>query len=132
MRIIAIILMIASVCFAQEKKATEIDFTQTIMGYDGKAIPNGDTKSPADLTLSDVCVMALSTPIETDRQSTGLDKFKLDTLARKIYHNKKVSLTVEDISTIKERIGKVYGPVIVGAAWRILDPAVEEKGDKGK
>ena len=38
-----------------------------------------------------------------------------------------VVLTAEQLATIKERIGKVYSAMIVGAAWRLLDPAVVSK-----
>jgi hypothetical protein len=79
------------------------------------------------MTLGDAALMALETALEEDRQSTGADKFKLDDLARKIFGKKDVILPVEDIATIKTRIGKAYGPMIVGAAWRVLDPATEQK-----
>jgi len=38
-------------------------------------------------------------------------------------------MTAEELATIKERIGKAYGPIVVGPAWKMLDPALQ-KGSK--
>ena len=101
-----------------------LDFTQTVLGIDGKPL-NGDTK-PA-LTLGDIAVTALHSTIEDDKTLSGLDKFKMDELARKIYKSKAAMLSVEDVALIKTRIGKVYGPLVIGATWRLLDPSLIEK-----
>jgi hypothetical protein len=103
-----------------------IDFTQPLLALDGKtALSDGSGKDAHAITLGDVCVNALETPTQQDQQMTGEQKFKLDELARRIYGQKDISLTVEDISTIKERVGKAYGPLIVGQVWRLLDPATK-------
>jgi hypothetical protein len=108
-----------------------IDFTQALKGVDGQTISSGkaaaDGKTPVPMTLGDAALMSLETALEEDKQSTGADKFKLDDLARRIYGKKDVVLPIEDVATIKTRIGKAYGPMIVGAAWRLLDPAATEK-----
>ena len=127
-----LILTILSVgmAFAEDKPtARHIDFTRPLIGVDGKTISsNGDTKvtaekAPAAMTLGDVVLIALESTLEEDRQATGAEKFKLDELARRVYHNKDAVLPVEDIATIKTRVGKAFGPLVVGAAWRLLDPA---------
>jgi len=84
---------------------------------------NGDPKVPVALTLGEVAVTALESQLEEDKQATGADKFKRDELARKIYGKKDVALPAEEIATIKDRIGKSFGAMVVGAAWRMLDPA---------
>jgi hypothetical protein len=99
-----------------------IDFTQTILGIDGKAILELPSGGPP-LTLSEVAVTALVTMTADDQRMPGIEKFKLDVLARKVYNNKSAELSAEEIATIKDRIGKVCSPPIVGAAWRLLDPA---------
>lgn len=112
-----------SMGFAQGKDAVrKIDFTQVLRGFDGKPINVGDAAHPKDLTLGDACVGALETPLDADRPDTGEVKFKRDQLARKIYGAKGAELHPEDLALIKERIGKVYGPLVVGAAWPLLDP----------
>jgi hypothetical protein len=130
--------LLTIICFGAmalaEEKATaprHIDFTAALKGVDGQTISSGkpaaDGKTPIPMTLGDAALMALETALEEDRQSTGADKFKLDDLARRIYGKKDVVLPVEDVALIKTRIGKAYGPMIVGAAWRVLDPGAPEK-----
>lgn len=110
--------------------AQPIDFTQTIKGLDGKAIVpsvqnGGDGKTP--VTLSDVCVNALESQLQTDAQMSGQEKFKLDQLAHKIYNQKHVDLSIEEIALIKERVGKVSPTIVVGAVWGILDPPAKKE-----
>ena len=118
--IITLLLTAASLCFGQGRP---IDFTASIIGIDGKPMMNGDPKVPVALTLGEVAVTALESQLEEDKQATGADKFKRDELARKIYGKKDVALPAEEIATIKDRIGKSFGAMVVGAAWRMLDPA---------
>ncbi|MGD0799004.1 MAG: hypothetical protein ABR910_14905 [Acidobacteriaceae bacterium] len=117
------ILVLMMGAFASAQSAPRhFDFTQVLVGIDGKPLQNGDARTTAPLTLGDAAVNALESQTPDDLKSSGADKFKLDELARKVYRNSDVTLSVEEIAAIKERIGKVYGPMVVGAAWRILDP----------
>ena len=120
---LAILLALGCLTLAGQE-ARKVDFTQVLMGIDGKPL-NGDVK-PA-LTLGDIAVTALHSTIEEDKTMSGLDKFKMDELARKIYKSKAATLSVEDLATIKTRIGKVYGPLVIGPSWRLLDPSLVEK-----
>lgn len=106
--------------------AQPIDFTQLLTGPDEKPLPSQDPKK-AGTTLLDVSVLALEAQFDDEKGLPDMEKFKLDELARKIYREKMVALPVEDITLIKKRIGKAYGPMIVGAAWRLLDPSVVAK-----
>lgn len=102
-----------------------IDFTQPIRSLDGTAIsaPNTDAKAkPEALTLGDVAVNVLEQMAADDQRLTGEEKFKMDILARKIYRQKAAALTSEEIALIKSRIGKFYGPSVIGSAWHLLDP----------
>jgi hypothetical protein len=118
------ILAAAVSVFAQDKpQQRTIDFTQTLAGLDSKPISNGAADKSL-LTLGDVAVNALEGVLPGDDRLNGADKFKLDTLARAVFQNKAAVLTVEDIAQLKDRIGKAYGALVVGAAWRALDPAV--------
>jgi hypothetical protein len=119
----ALLLLAGSMLTYAQDKPRHINFTEALTGLDGKPIVQGDPKKAEPITLGDIAVASLENSLEEDRQMSGDAKFKLDTLARKIYKMKDAILTVEDISTIKQRIGKAYPPVIVGAAWRLLDPA---------
>lgn len=124
MKTLAICTLLAGsmLVFAQDKPR-HIDFTQALSGIDGKPLQDGDAKNPHSITLSEIAIQALETPLDSDKDMQGSAKFKLDQLARKVYRNPDVVLTVEDTALLKERIGKAYGPLVVGAAWRLLDPA---------
>jgi hypothetical protein len=108
-----------SVLFAQAK----IDFTQVLRDAHGDPFMGQADPQPAPpraYTLGDVAVNALETPIPDDVKLTGEEKFKMDELARLIL-SKRANPTVEQIATIKARIGKSYSPAMVGAAWRALE-----------
>ena len=117
------LILAGTMAFAQVQQPVVTDFTSILTGLDGKPLMTGDTKAPTGLTLGDVCVQALETPLEEDKQMDGSKKFALDQLARKIYHNKAATLSLEDLTLLKQRVGKAYGPLVVGAAWRLLDPS---------
>lgn len=108
---------------AAQEKPRHIDFTQPLLGVDGKSIPIGDLKKPDAMTLGDAALGALEASLDTDKQLSGADKFKQDQLARKVYGKRDAILTVEEIALIKTRVGQAYGPMVVGAVWRVLDPA---------
>jgi hypothetical protein len=124
------VLLFASISVAQENKdePRHIDFTKELIGFDGKPLTNPPAKpdgKPEPITLSEIAVAALETSLQDDRGMAPEEKFKLDLLARKIYKNKDCVLTNPEITQIEERIGKMPWPsnTIVGASWRILDPA---------
>jgi hypothetical protein len=102
-----------------------VDFSTVLIGADGKPMPNGDKK----LTLGDVAGAALMSTLEEDKNSTGAEKYKLFKLAQKVVGNKG-PFTVEDMALIKARIGKAYGPGVVGPAFELLDPALAGAAEK--
>jgi len=129
--LLALAIGFLAILTAQDQPKAEtprkIDFTQEIKGLDGKPVMNGDAKPSMPMTLGDVAVVALEASLDEDKGVTGAMKFERDELARKVYKKSSVVLTAEQLATIKERIGKVYSAMIVGAAWRLLDPAVVSK-----
>lgn len=106
--------------------AQTVDFTAPLVGIDGKTLQQNpsDPKSPV-VTLGDIAVNALETQTMDDQKMTGLDKFKLDQLAHKIYKSKAAEISPDEMTSIKDRIGKIYPQVYVGAAWRLLDPSLK-------
>jgi hypothetical protein len=96
-----------------------IDFTKQLTDLKGSPLLGAD-KTP--MTLGEVAATALETSMEQDRQVPADQKVKQDLLARNIYRCKSCSLSVEDIALIKARINMMYGPLIVGQAFKILDP----------
>lgn len=123
MKTLILLLTTAFVMFAQGSKP--IDFTKPLIGLDGKPLPNQDSKIATGMTLSDAAITALEGALDEDKNASGEAKFKLDEIARRIYNNKSATLTVEQIDLIKTRIGKVWGTLVVGAAWRALSDATE-------
>ena len=111
---------VASIAVAQTHP---IDFTTQLNGIDGTALVGPDSKP---LTLGSVAVQALQLQLQEDAKLTGEQKFEMDALARKIYKNASCTLTVEEIVKLKTRIGAAYGPAVVGATWRVLDPNVTQ------
>lgn len=96
-----------------------IDFSKQITDLYNKPICDGD-KNP--ITLSGLVANAILASLPEDSSLSGKDKIKLFKLAVKISEQSEVSLESEDISTIKDRVSKVYGPLIVGKIWQEIDP----------
>jgi hypothetical protein len=123
---VVVLVVATSSAFSTDDKVSTsshtIDFTKPLVSFDGKVMKQSDAKDAPILTLWDVSVVALETLLEDDRTLPGIDKFKRDQLARKIYLRSNVEVSPEDIALIRGRIGKVYGPAVIGAAWPMLGP----------
>ena len=92
----------------------KINFNQPIKNIQGEEIK--------DLTLKTVSIEALLATFLDEQSLLGEEKTKRYVLATKIYANpEELDLTVEEISKIKQLIGKGYGPLVVGQAWKILE-----------
>jgi hypothetical protein len=57
---------------------------------------------------------------------TPEQKSKIYELTTKLYKKKELDLTLDDRSFLKERVGKVYGPLIYGRICDILEENVPE------
>jgi len=70
--------------------------------------------------LKDAIVNAVLAPVKHDEK--GVDKVKKYELAKKVQiADGNVELTIEDITLIKERVGEVYPPLIVGQVFELLE-----------
>ena len=97
----------------------KINFNQPIKNIQGEGIK--------DLTLKTVSVESLLATFDDERSLLGEEKAKRYLLATRIYANPEdIDLTVEEISKIKQLIGKGYGPLVVGQAWEILEGREKE------
>jgi len=133
MRFVAAACLIAIAAPAHAAEA--IDFNQVLMGFTGKPLlQRGDCPQPkrgeedtceqVPMTLGDIAVTALLTGLPADQNEEPIKKFQRDRLARRVY-KAVVVLTPEDVALLKDRIGRVYGPVQVGASWPLLDPTLK-------
>ena len=121
----------------QPDQIPTIDFTAKLVGVAGKPITQaGDDCKPGDvvgkncsetpMTLGDASIISLEATTDDDRNVDAKKKFERDELARKIYKNAHAALSPDEVSTIKDRIGKVMGAPIVGASWPLLDPTLRK------
>lgn len=105
-----------------------INFDVPITDFDGEVIKTervvAGKLENVDMTLGRVCMTALSAIHDKDKDMQGEEKFANYKLGLKISDNLKgCELTVSDIAKLKTRIALIFGPVIIGRAWTLLDPA---------
>ena len=69
-------------------------------------------------TLKSVSMTALLS-LDPKENTDGTKRFELWELAKKVKENS--DLTVEEITTIKKRIGMFYTPAVIGPAYTLLE-----------
>lgn len=106
--------------------AWAIDFTTPLHAIGGG--PFKDEKGQVqELILGQIAENALMASDQADRD--GNEKMKSFLLALKLHEKgtgsfaKDANLSAEELSRIKDKIGKFYPPAVVGAAWSVIDPA---------
>lgn len=128
--LIGLIGLIAGIPASAAEKPSTIDFTQPVLDLDGKPMLRpevNDPKKTTPITLTDIAVQALLSVTESDKNMTGAQKFDLAELAHKIYKNKTAALTIDERKLLKDRIGLVETPLVVGAVWPMLDENADKK-----
>jgi hypothetical protein len=103
----------------------KVKFDTTLKTLDGDPIKQDDK----DFTLRQVAVNALMSFGEKEAKIGGKEKFDRYKLANKI-HNGADGVKPEEIAKIKELIGELYGPLVVGQAWMVLDGDEEPEPEK--
>lgn len=77
--------------------------------------------------LREVIYGALTGAVQTDRNSSVADKMKVHRLARVVLEAPPIaSLTVEDVTLIKERASQIYGVHLFGQMADLLEGADEK------
>lgn len=97
-----------------DKVLTTFDGEQMKLKEDGKALA----------TAKAVIVDAL---LAERPNQLGTDKMKCFELAERIHKTgpgEGTELTVEDLTTIKDAVGSLYKPLVVGQVYRIIEEAV--------
>lgn len=84
--------------------------------------PAGDDQQPTPMTLALVAQNALLGSLKGDENLDGSGKLTLYQLATKTA-DPNADYSVEEVSDIKKRIGRAYGPVVVGPAWAMIEAA---------
>ena len=118
------IAIISAAIISTSAIAGEIDFSAQIKNIDGTIIRTCELDTPACKTPTTLAAVASAALLADDpkQPTTGTDKVKRYVLAVKVYPGGKISLPVEDITLIKERIATIFPPLIVGRSYDILDP----------
>lgn len=105
-----------------------VNFDVPLTDFDGEVIKTerviAGKLENIDLTLGRACMTALSAIHDKDKDMDGEQKFANYKLGLKISANlASCELTVSEIAKLKERIATIYGPIVIGRAWSLLDPA---------
>lgn len=98
----------------------KINVNQKLKTLDGQTMKDVGAKGEAiDATLKMSIVNAILSPVQNEK---GVDKVKKYELATKIYKAKQtVDLTAEDIVLIKDRVGEIFPPLVVGQVFKVLE-----------
>lgn len=103
------------------------DFSTPIKDLDGNDLVDPMTIAGEGtvkvVTLARVAANALVQNYPDEAGLAGDVKVKRFMLALKVTGAGELDLTAEDVAVLKERIAKAYGPLVVGRAWALLDPA---------
>jgi hypothetical protein len=96
----------------------KIDFSVVLLDLQGKPLKRDGNES---FTLSKACVEALMLSTEQDRNETGEVKLQRYMLAQQLNNAQIVELTPEQIVFVKNYVGKLYSPAVVGPAFTLLN-----------
>ena len=81
---------------------------------------------PTEAVVRDVIITSLLTMLKGDEHLGGQEKSNLYRLAALTAASDEPDYRVEDLTLIKERIGRAYPPLVVGRSYEILDPQAGE------
>lgn len=95
---------------------------RTVMGTELMR-QNPDTKATEVMTLRMVCAESLLTYFSDEMNIPAEEKHKRFKLAQRITmsQDEPVKLTVEELTLVKKLVGRLYGPVVVGPAFDLLE-----------
>ncbi len=82
-------------------------------------------KRKVSLTIRKCCVDSLLATTEKDKSLSGEEKIKRFKLAESIQDTDSVELDSEEVTLLKQRIALMFGVIVVGKAYELLDPKVE-------
>jgi len=71
-----------------------------------------------EITLGSAIINALLVPVQNEK---GEEKVKKYELGVRIHQNDEIDLTAEEAALVKKRIGDVYGPIVVGQVFRLIE-----------
>ena len=94
----------------------KLKINQTLKGVEGETLKESKGR---DLTLKDILIQSLLTPVQGDDEKKKWDKY---TIYKKLNDAQaEADLTIEEISTLKQCVGKVQPTFMMGLVWEILE-----------
>jgi hypothetical protein len=97
-----------------------IDFSTKILGLDGEPLKQDSKPDAKDADLAFVATSALCGTLLGDEKLDGFKKYEMGKLAHKIGDGKKHELLPEELTMIRERIGKAFPALWVFRAHELL------------
>lgn len=115
----------------------KVDFSKPLKGLDGEPlrVPAESGEGLEVMTLGLMSINVLLTTLIDQRTGqvetvSPADKVRFAKLAQDIYGSTKpIDISVDDVSLLKERIGRAGSPLAVARAWEILDPPEAADGN---
>lgn len=98
----------------------KVDVTQILTDYQGKDLTQGPKKEK--LELRSVISTAVNTMnLQGEKSMTSEEKNKAYQISTRVWSKKEVDFTVEQLAFIKEKVGKVYNPLVYGRICDIIE-----------
>jgi hypothetical protein len=106
------------------------NFEVAITDFDGKPIfsepevrgKEGTVeKAAVTFTLKSAAIQALNVLHQDEQSLPAEKKFERYRIAMKIATGDPVELNVDELALVKQLIGRVFTPIVVGRAWEILE-----------
>jgi len=96
--------------------------TQTLKNFDGEPLKDGKEN---EIILRTIFTDALLTVTKTSQNETGSLKYKRYKLAGIINSSDTPDLNVDDVKKLKDYVGEMYTPMVVGIVWDIINKLTE-------
>ncbi len=106
----------------------KVDMKQLVSNYEGKPLKDEQNK---DYTFRDAFSIALNAQLR-DEVLTAEDKNKIFQISTKIFTEDTPDLTVDQLSFVKERAGKVHSALIYGKICEIIEGKSQKEVVDGK
>lgn len=99
----------------------KIDFSAKMTDLAGEVVKVNDKGEEKDWLLSNVVTNALTVALPGDDKLEAPEKLRMGILAQEVYGKAEIAVSPEDVTLIRERVGKAYGPLVVMKAYELLD-----------
>jgi|GEM_PF-3242949 len=102
----------------------KINLDRAILDPRGNPVRDGE----GNLTLGTVVMTAMFAQIPDDQNVSSDQKIKFYKLAMSASKGGVAPFTTEELSMVKQRVGRVYGALVVGRVYEIIEGEGDESG----